>query len=137
MVWDINSVDNPLKLIVNQFLTQWSWETSLMSELARIPLPGAEADLLVRRAISIAPWSQTAKLPPFPTVSILEEQSKSLWTFAHVSEDTIVSNFLSKLDKPVIKSHGSTDEVGFANSLKVCEKIIKGNLIDKIKKNII
>ena len=41
------------------------------------------------------------------------------------------------LDKPVIKSHGSTDEVGFANSLKVCEQIIKGNLIDKIKKNII
>ena len=39
------------------------------------------------------------------------------------------------LDKPVIKSHGSTDEVGFANSLKVCEKIIKGNLIDKIKRN--
>ena len=41
------------------------------------------------------------------------------------------------LDKPVIKSHGSTDEIGFANSLKVCEKIIKGSLIDKIKKNII
>ncbi len=41
------------------------------------------------------------------------------------------------LDKPVIKSHGSTDAVGFANSLKVCEKIIKGKLIDKIKKNII
>ncbi len=41
------------------------------------------------------------------------------------------------LDKPVIKSHGSTDEVGFANSLKVCEKIINGKLIDKIKKNII
>ncbi len=41
------------------------------------------------------------------------------------------------MDKPVIKSHGSTDEVGFANSLSVCEKIIKGKLIDKIKKNII
>ena len=41
------------------------------------------------------------------------------------------------LDKPVIKSHGSTDEIGFANSLNVCEKIIKGQLIDKIKKNII
>ena len=41
------------------------------------------------------------------------------------------------LDKPVIKSHGSTDEIGFANSLKVCEQIIKGNLIEKIKKNII
>tara|TARA_B100000575_G_scaffold279670_1_gene268280 strand:- start:1098 stop:2105 length:1008 start_codon:yes stop_codon:yes gene_type:complete len=41
------------------------------------------------------------------------------------------------LDKPVIKSHGSTDEIGFANSLNVCEKIIKGKLIEKIKKNII
>ena len=40
------------------------------------------------------------------------------------------------LDKPVIKSHGSTDEIGFANSLKVCEKTIRGNLIDKIKKNL-
>ena len=40
------------------------------------------------------------------------------------------------LDKPVIKSHWSTDEIGFANSLKVCEKTIRGNLIDKIKKNL-
>ena len=40
------------------------------------------------------------------------------------------------LDKPVIKSHGSTDSVGFANSLKVCEKIIKGKLIDQIKENL-
>ena len=41
------------------------------------------------------------------------------------------------LDKPVIKSHGSTDAVGFSNSLKVCEKTIRGNLINKIKENII
>ncbi len=40
------------------------------------------------------------------------------------------------LDKPVIKSHGSTDAVGFANSLKVCEKTIRGKLIDQIKNNI-
>jgi len=40
------------------------------------------------------------------------------------------------LDKPVIKSHGSTDAFGFSNSLKVCEKTIRGKLIDKIKKNI-
>jgi len=40
------------------------------------------------------------------------------------------------LDSPIIKSHGSTDHVGFANSLKVCEKIINGRLIDKIKENI-
>ncbi len=41
------------------------------------------------------------------------------------------------LDKPVIKSHGSTDSVGFANSLKVCEKTIKGKLINQIKENIV
>ena len=41
------------------------------------------------------------------------------------------------LNSPVVKSHGGTDFIGFANSLKVCEKIIKSNLIDKIKKNII
>ncbi len=40
------------------------------------------------------------------------------------------------LDAPVIKSHGGTDYIGFANSLSVCEKIIKGKLIDKIKDNI-
>ena len=40
------------------------------------------------------------------------------------------------LDKPVIKSHGATDSVGFANSLKVCEKTIRGKLIDQIKNNI-
>ncbi len=40
------------------------------------------------------------------------------------------------LDTPVVKSHGGTDFIGFSNSLDVCNKIIKGNLIEKIKKNI-
>ena len=40
------------------------------------------------------------------------------------------------LDSPVVKSHGGTDFIGFSNSLDVCNKIIKGNLIDKIKNNI-
>ena len=40
------------------------------------------------------------------------------------------------LDSPVIKSHGGTDYIGFANSLSVCEKIVKNNLIDKIKNSI-
>ena len=40
------------------------------------------------------------------------------------------------LDSPVIKSHGGTDYIGFANSLSVCEKIIKNDLIDKIKSSI-
>ena len=41
------------------------------------------------------------------------------------------------LNSPVVKSHGSTDYIGFSNSLKVCEKIVNGNLIEKIKNNII
>ena len=40
------------------------------------------------------------------------------------------------LDTPVVKSHGGTDYVGFSNSLSVCNKIIKGNLINKINENI-
>jgi len=40
------------------------------------------------------------------------------------------------LDSPVIKSHGGTDFIGFSNSLGVCSKIINGNLIEKIRKNI-
>jgi glycerol-3-phosphate acyltransferase PlsX len=40
------------------------------------------------------------------------------------------------LDSPVVKSHGGTDYVGFANSLDVCHRIVKGNLIEKIKQNL-
>ncbi|MFL2889092.1 MAG: phosphate acyltransferase PlsX [Candidatus Pelagibacter sp.] len=40
------------------------------------------------------------------------------------------------LDSPVVKSHGGTDFIGFANSLDVCNKIVKGDLIKKIKYNI-
>ena len=40
------------------------------------------------------------------------------------------------LDSPVVKSHGGTDFIGFSNSLNVCEKIVNGNLIEKIKLNI-
>tara|TARA_B100000989_G_scaffold123792_1_gene91541 strand:+ start:2057 stop:3058 length:1002 start_codon:yes stop_codon:yes gene_type:complete len=40
------------------------------------------------------------------------------------------------LDSPVVKSHGGTDFIGFSNSLDVCYRIVKGNLIEKIKRNI-
>ena len=40
------------------------------------------------------------------------------------------------LDSPVVKSHGGTDYIGFSNSLDVCHRIVKGNLIEKIKNNI-
>ena len=41
------------------------------------------------------------------------------------------------LESPLVKSHGSTDSVGFANSIKVCSQVIKANLIEKIKSNLI
>jgi len=40
------------------------------------------------------------------------------------------------LNSPVVKSHGGTDFIGFSNSLDVCNRIVKGNLINKIKQNI-
>ena len=40
------------------------------------------------------------------------------------------------LDSPVVKSYGGTDYIGFSNSLDVCHRIVKGNLIEKIKQNI-
>ena len=40
------------------------------------------------------------------------------------------------LNGPVVKSHGSTDARGLAYSIKMCNKIVKSNLIEKIKKNL-
>ncbi len=40
------------------------------------------------------------------------------------------------LNSPVVKSHGGADYIGFANAISVCEKIITGKLIEKIKQNI-
>ena len=41
------------------------------------------------------------------------------------------------LQSPVVKSHGSTDSIGFAHSINVCNKIVKGDLIKKIEHNLI
>ena len=41
------------------------------------------------------------------------------------------------LQSPVVKSHGSTDAIGFAHSIKVCHQIVKANLIEKIKSYLI
>ena len=41
------------------------------------------------------------------------------------------------LQSPVVKSHGSTDSIGFAHSISLCNKIVKANLIEKIKANLI
>ena len=41
------------------------------------------------------------------------------------------------LQSPVVKSHGATDAIGFAHSIEVCQKIVEGNLIEKIKSHLI
>ena len=40
------------------------------------------------------------------------------------------------LNGPVVKSHGGTDSVGFYYSIDLCYRIIKGNLMSQIKKNL-
>ena len=40
------------------------------------------------------------------------------------------------LKGPVVKSHGSTDAVGFYYSIDLCYRIIKGDLMNKIKSNL-
>ena len=41
------------------------------------------------------------------------------------------------LQGPVVKSHGSTDAIGFANSIETCHKIVKGDVVEKIKNHLI
>ena len=40
------------------------------------------------------------------------------------------------LNGPVVKSHGSTDAVGFYHSINLCYNIVKGNLMSQIKNNL-
>lgn len=60
-----------------------------------------------------------------------------------------LKNFKEKLDPrkfngaiflglkgPVVKSHGSTDAIGFYHSIDLCYRIIKGDLMNKIKNNL-
>ena len=81
---------------------------------------------------------------------IMKNLKKSLNKFSILLSYKLLRKFREKLDprkyngaiflgleKPVVKSHGSTDAIGFAHSINVCNKIIKGNLIEKIKSNLI
>jgi len=81
---------------------------------------------------------------------IKEGLIKSLNKFSILLSFSALKKFKSKLDprkyngaiflglqSPVVKSHGSTDAIGFANSINVCHKIVKANLIKKIESNLI
>ena len=82
----------------------------------------------------------------FITQSLKKSLNKISILFSYPS----LKKFKSKLDPrkyngaiflglqgPVVKSHGSTDSIGFANSINLCTKIIKGNVIEKIQNNLI
>jgi len=81
---------------------------------------------------------------------ITKNLKKSLSKLSILLSYTSLKSFKDKLDprkyngaiflglqSPVVKSHGSTDSVGFAHSINVCNKIVKANLIEKIKSNLI
>ena len=81
---------------------------------------------------------------------ITRNLKKSLNIFSLIFSYFSLKRFKNKLDprkyngaifiglqSPVVKSHGGTDAVGFAHSINVCNKIVKSNLIDKIKLNLI
>ena len=40
------------------------------------------------------------------------------------------------LNGPVVKSHGGIDSIGFYYSIDLCYKIVKGNLMSQIRKNL-
>ena len=40
------------------------------------------------------------------------------------------------LNGPVVKSHGGIDSIGFYHSIDLCYKIIKGNLMTQVRKNL-
>ena len=40
------------------------------------------------------------------------------------------------LNGPVVKSHGGIDAIGFFHSIDLCYKIVKGNLMSEVRKNL-
>ena len=81
---------------------------------------------------------------------ITKNLKKSLNNFSRLFSYYPLKKFKEKLDprkyngailiglqSPVVKSHGSTDPIGFAHSINVCNKIVKSNLIGKIESNLI
>ena len=81
---------------------------------------------------------------------ISKNLKKSLNKFSILLSYSSLKKFKDKLDprkyngaiflglqSPVVKSHGSTDSVGFAHSINVCNKIVKANLIKRIESNLI
>ena len=86
----------------------------------------------------------------FITDTLKESLTKTILAkFSIIFSYFALKKFKSKLDPrkfngaiflglkgPVVKSHGSTDAIGFYYSIDLCYRIVRGNLMDKIKKNL-
>jgi len=86
----------------------------------------------------------------FITDSLKESLTSTLWSkFSIIFSYFALKKFKEKLDPrkfngaiflglkgPVVKSHGSIDAVGFYHSVNLCYRIIKGDLMNKIKNNL-
>jgi glycerol-3-phosphate acyltransferase PlsX len=89
------------------------------------------------------------------TAKFITDSLKKSLTSTYLAKISILfsffalKNFKQKLDPrkfngaiflglkgPVVKSHGSTDAVGFYHSIDLCYRIIKGDLMNKIKSNL-
>ena len=80
---------------------------------------------------------------------ITKNLKKSLTTISLIFSFFSLKKFKDKLDPrkyngaiflglngPVVKSHGGIDSMGFYYSINLCYKIVKGNLMTEIKKNL-
>tara|TARA_A100001015_G_C15034330_1_gene735164 strand:- start:2802 stop:3806 length:1005 start_codon:yes stop_codon:yes gene_type:complete len=86
----------------------------------------------------------------FITDSLKKSLTENFFTkFSMIFSYFSLKRFKSKLDPrkyngaiflglngPVVKSHGSTDALGFYYSIDLCYKIVKGNLMNEIKNNL-
>ena len=86
----------------------------------------------------------------FITDSLKKSLTETLMAkFSTIFSYSALKKFKSKLDPrkfngaiflglkgPVVKSHGSTDAIGFYHSIDLCYRIIKGDLMNKIKSNL-
>jgi len=81
---------------------------------------------------------------------ITKNIKKSLNTFSMLLSYKSLKKFKEKLDPrkyngaiflglegPVVKSHGATDAIGFAHSIQMCNKIVRADIIKKIKSHLI
>ncbi len=104
--------------------------------------------LLLMDLLVISLWKTAEGTANFITKYLKENLSKGLLNkLSILFSYNVLKKFKEQLDPrkyngaillglsgPVVKSHGSTDSKGLANSIKMCNKIVKGKLIEKIKK---